>query len=45
MALTGYFPQITLPPNTTDERKGEGLVFIVNGKVMAVDSHLNVCKT
>lgn len=37
MALTGYFPRITLPPNTTDERKGEGLVFIVNGKVMAVD--------
>ena len=37
MALTGYFPKITLPSNTTDVRKGEGLVFIINGKVMAVD--------
>lgn len=37
MALTGYFPKITLPPNATDVRKGEGLVFIINGKVMAVD--------
>lgn len=37
MALTGYFPKITLPPNTTDVRKGEGLVFIINGKVLAVD--------
>lgn len=37
MALTGYFPRITLPPNTTDVRKGEGVVFIINGKVMAVD--------
>ena len=37
MALTGYFPKITLPSNTTDVRKGEGLVFIINGKVLAVD--------
>ena len=37
MALTGYFPQITLPSNTTDVRKGEGLVFIINGKVLAID--------
>ena len=37
MALTGYFPQITLPSNTTDVQKGEGLVFIINGKVLAVD--------
>lgn len=37
MALTGYFPKITLPSNSTDVRKGEGLVFIINGKVLAVD--------
>lgn len=37
MALTGYFPKITLPSNTTDVRKGEGLVFIINGKVLAID--------
>ena len=37
MALTGYFPHITLPSNTTDVRKGVGLVFIFNCKVLAID--------
>lgn len=37
MAVDGYFPKITLPSNKTDIRKGDGLLLLCNGKVMAVD--------
>lgn len=35
--MLGYVPKITLPANKSDIRKGDGIVFVVNGKAMAVD--------
>lgn len=37
MAVDGYFPKITLPSDETDIRKGDGLLLLCKGKVMAVD--------
>lgn len=35
--MIGYFPKITLPSGKAEIRKGDGIVFIVNGKAMAID--------
>ena len=35
--MLGYFPKITLPSNKMEIRKGEGIVFTIDGKVIAVD--------
>ena len=35
--MIGYFPKITLPSGKAEIRKGDGIVFVVNGKAMAID--------
>lgn len=35
--MIGYFPKITLPSDKAEIRKGDGIVFVVNGKAMAID--------